>query len=146
MRKKKFRCTHKDELEPENFCLGSVLADKLGADFMLCAIAVELFRHWNKDESYDIGITQAAEKDFILVDTFGLYPLRTAVPVRVLGGSGSSAVRFHDAFHLCGLHGQFPVRLHRGELSFGSSGRARPRGGIALSLWEKGGKRPVERL
>ncbi|MBP5182400.1 MAG: hypothetical protein J6331_05175 [Lentisphaeria bacterium] len=71
MRKKKFRCTHKDELEPENFCLGSVLADKLGADFMLCAIAVELFRHWNKDESYDIGITQAAEKDFILVDTFG---------------------------------------------------------------------------
>ena len=71
MRKKKFRCTHKDELEPENFCLGSVLADKLGADFMLCALAVELFRHWNRDENYNIHITQAAEKDFILVDTQG---------------------------------------------------------------------------
>lgn len=71
MQRRKFRCVHKDELEPENFCLGSVLTDKLGADFMLCSLAVELFRHWNKDEKYDIFITQAAEKDFILVDTAG---------------------------------------------------------------------------
>ena len=71
MQKKKFRCVHKDELEPENFCIGSVLADKFGADFMLCAISVELFRHWNKNPGYQIHITQAAEKDFILVDSAG---------------------------------------------------------------------------
>lgn len=71
MQKKKFRCMHKDELEPENFCFGSVLADKLGADFMLCILAAELSKHWNTDKKYKIHITQAAEKDFILVDSLG---------------------------------------------------------------------------
>ncbi len=71
MQKKRFRCAYKDELEPENFCIGSVLADKLGADFILCAICVLLFKHWNNDPSCTIHITQAAEKEFILVDSCG---------------------------------------------------------------------------
>lgn len=71
MQKKRFRCAYKDELEPENFCIGSVLADKLGADFLLCALSVQLFKYWNRDPSYQIHITQAAEKEFILVDSCG---------------------------------------------------------------------------
>jgi hypothetical protein len=67
MRKKGFTCTNRDELESEYFCLGNVLDEHTGADFMLCAVACMLAAHWG----LRVFITQSAETDFILVDRIG---------------------------------------------------------------------------
>lgn len=73
LRKKKFRSLHKDELEGENFCLGSVLDDHLGADFLLASLAVILSEEGKEERSEKelIYVTQSAETDFILVDGAG---------------------------------------------------------------------------
>ena len=39
MRKHSFVCSHRDEMESEFLCLGTILDENTGADFMLCAIA-----------------------------------------------------------------------------------------------------------
>ncbi len=67
MRKMNFACTHKDDLDPDHFCLGTVLDDAAGADFMMCSIACLIAAHWN----LHLRITQSAETDFILLDDDG---------------------------------------------------------------------------
>lgn len=67
MRKLDFRCTAKDDLEPEHLCLGTVLDDAAGADFLLCAIAALTAAECG----LHLRITQTAETDFILVDREG---------------------------------------------------------------------------
>lgn len=64
LRKMKFRCAHKDDLEPDHFCIGTVLDGSPGADFLLCAIAVLIAQ----ETGLQLRITQAAETDFILID------------------------------------------------------------------------------
>lgn len=73
LRKKKFRCVHKNELEGENFCLGSLLDEHSGADFLLASLAVILScdRLKTPIEEELIYVTQSAESDFILVDGKG---------------------------------------------------------------------------
>ena len=67
MRKRQFTCSHRDEMEPESLCLGTVLDENTGADFMLCSISCLLAARWGMR----VFITQSAETDFILVDEFG---------------------------------------------------------------------------
>lgn len=67
MRKMNFSCTHKDDLEPDHICLGTVLDDAAGMDFVMCSIACLIGSHWN----LHLRITQSAETDFILVDDDG---------------------------------------------------------------------------
>ena len=67
MRKHSFVCSHRDEMESEFLCLGTILDENTGADFMLCAIACLLAARWG----LRVFITQSAETDFILVDEFG---------------------------------------------------------------------------
>ncbi len=67
LRKRQFVCSHRDEMESEFLCLGTILDENTGADFMLCAIACLLAAQ----RGMRIFITQSAETDFILVDEFG---------------------------------------------------------------------------
>ena len=64
LRKADLRCSHKDDLEPDHFCLGSILDHTPGADFMLCAIAQLI----GEQSGMRLRITQSAETDFILLD------------------------------------------------------------------------------
>ena len=64
MRKMNFQCAHKDDLEPEHLCIGAILDNSPGADFMLCAIALMIAG----SIGLQLRITQSAEMDFILVD------------------------------------------------------------------------------
>lgn len=64
MRKMDFQCAHKDDLEPDHLCIGSIMDDAAGADFMLCAIASLLAAR----NGLKLRITQSAETDFILID------------------------------------------------------------------------------
>lgn len=65
MRKMNFSCAHKDDLEPGHLCIGSILDDLSGADFILCAIAALLASQYG----LTLHITQSAETDFILIDS-----------------------------------------------------------------------------
>ena len=67
MRKRGFACSHRDDTAPEYLCLGNVLDENIGADFILCAIACLLAAKWG----LRVFITQSAETDFILVDQSG---------------------------------------------------------------------------
>ena len=91
LRKKKFRCVHKDELEGENFCLGSCLDDRLGADFLLASLAVLLSEEGGEDRKEEelVYVTQSAESDFILVDGKG----NIAVPA-----NDWEFIPFHQAY------------------------------------------------
>lgn len=64
MRKMDFQCVHKDDLEPDHICLGTVLDKSPGADFLLCSIAFLIAQ----DAGLQLKITQSAETDFILID------------------------------------------------------------------------------
>ena len=64
MRKMNFVCAHKDDLEPDHLCIGSILDDSPGADFILCAVASLLAAQYG----LTLRITQSAETDFILID------------------------------------------------------------------------------
>ena len=64
MRKMDFRCAHKDDLEPEHLCIGTIMDEAAGADFMLCAIAALIGGRFG----LRLRITQSAETDFILLD------------------------------------------------------------------------------
>ena len=64
MRKMDLNCSHQDDLEPEHFCLGSVLDHTPGADFLLCAMALLI----GEQAGMNLRISQSAETDFILVD------------------------------------------------------------------------------
>ncbi|MBO4632225.1 MAG: hypothetical protein J5858_09905 [Lentisphaeria bacterium] len=65
MRKMNFQCAHKDDLEPDHLCIGTILDDSPGADFMLCSIAVLIAEEYG----LRLRITQSAETDFILIDS-----------------------------------------------------------------------------
>lgn len=64
MRKMNFHCSHADDLEPDHLCIGTVLDEAPGADFILCSIAALLANQFG----LVLRITQSAETDFILID------------------------------------------------------------------------------
>ncbi|MDD5727675.1 MAG: transglutaminase family protein [Victivallales bacterium] len=66
MRKSGFHTVAADELRPDSFCLGPVLDDRTGADFILCAVAAELARSWN----CDLEIVRLMD-NFLLADRDG---------------------------------------------------------------------------
>lgn len=66
MRKCGFSVAPEKEVQPDYFCLGPVLEDQLGADFILCAIALEIAAIWN----LELKIARCMGK-FVLVDGDG---------------------------------------------------------------------------
>ncbi len=66
MRKKGFACPSKDDVEADYYCLGTILEEYAGADFMLCAIAKLAGSAWGMK----LRISQLAG-DFVVVDELG---------------------------------------------------------------------------
>ncbi|MDD5697070.1 MAG: hypothetical protein PHH77_00485 [Victivallaceae bacterium] len=66
MRKCGFESTPADELQAESFCLGPILDDLVGADFILCALASELAAKWG----LKLGIVRVMD-NFLLIDDRG---------------------------------------------------------------------------
>lgn len=71
MRRNGFIVAEKDEFQADCFCLGIVIDDKVGADFLLCAIAAEIAAKWN----VELKIIKRDER-FALLDADGsvLFP------------------------------------------------------------------------
>ena len=74
MRKQDFQPAHRDDLEQDHFCLGTILDGAPAADFMLCAIAVLLA----SDAGMELSIITGEEMEFQLKERNGaiLLPLR----------------------------------------------------------------------
>ncbi len=66
MRKKGFSCPSKDDIEADYYCLGTILEEAVGADFMLCMMAKLAADAWG----VKTRIAQMAG-DFALVDEHG---------------------------------------------------------------------------
>lgn len=66
MRKKGFACPGKDDVEADYFCLGTVMDESIGADFMLCSMGRLIAAAWG----LKLNMTQLAG-DFILIDGEG---------------------------------------------------------------------------
>ncbi len=66
MRKCGFEVSPPDELQADCFCLGPVLDDLVGADFILCAIAAQLGEEWG----VELEIVRMIN-DFLLIDKEG---------------------------------------------------------------------------
>ena len=66
MRKCGFQVTPTDELQADSFCIGPVLDDLVGADFILCAIAAQLAEKWD----FELEIVRVMN-NFLLVDQDG---------------------------------------------------------------------------
>lgn len=71
MRRSGFFVVDKDKFQADCFCLGIAIDDKVGADFMLCAIAAEIATKWN----VDLKIVKRDDR-FALLDADGsvLFP------------------------------------------------------------------------
>ena len=66
MRKKGFACPDKGEVEADYYCLGTIIEEYIGADFMLCSIAKLVAAAWG----LKLKITQLSG-DFVLCDDAG---------------------------------------------------------------------------
>lgn len=66
MRKKGFSCPGKDDVEADYYCLGTVLEEYVGADFVLCAIAKLVGAAWGMN----IRVAQLAG-DYVVIDEQG---------------------------------------------------------------------------
>jgi len=66
MRKCGFEVTSIDELQADSFCLGPVLDDLVGADFILCALAAQLAEKWG----FELDIVRIMN-NFLLIDKQG---------------------------------------------------------------------------
>jgi Transglutaminase-like superfamily len=66
MRKCGFETTSTDELQADSFCLGPILDDLVGADFILCAIAAQLAKEWG----VELEIVRIMN-NFLLIDEHG---------------------------------------------------------------------------
>ena len=66
MRKCGFEVAPSDELQADCFCLGPVLDDLVGADFILCAVASQLAEKWG----FELEIIRVIN-DFLLIDKEG---------------------------------------------------------------------------
>jgi hypothetical protein len=66
MRKCGFETVPVEELQADCFCLGPVLDDLVGADFILCAIAVQLAEEWG----FELEIIRVIN-NFLLIDKEG---------------------------------------------------------------------------
>jgi hypothetical protein len=66
MHKCGFEATPNDELQAESFCLGPVLDDLVGADFILCALTSELAKKWG----VELQIVRVMNH-FLLIDDQG---------------------------------------------------------------------------
>jgi len=71
MRRSGFVVANKEDFQADGFCLGIVIDDKVGADFMLCAVAAEIAATWQ----LKLKIIQRDER-FALLDANGhvLFP------------------------------------------------------------------------
>lgn len=67
MRKKGFACPGRDDVEADYYCLGTVLEEGVGADFLLCAVAKLTAASWG----LKLKISQLAG-DFVVIDELGL--------------------------------------------------------------------------
>ncbi len=67
LRKTGFKVSDKSEIEADYFCLGIVLEELIGSDFLLCAIAQKLAKNINIDLKIINNIG-----DFILIDKTGM--------------------------------------------------------------------------
>lgn len=66
MRKCGFEATSTDELQADSFCLGPILDDLTGADFILCALASQLAEKWG----FELQIARVMN-NFLLIDKNG---------------------------------------------------------------------------
>ena len=66
MRKCGFQAAPTDELQADCFCMGPVLDDLVGADFILCALASQLAEKWG----FELEIARVMN-NFILIDKEG---------------------------------------------------------------------------
>ncbi|MDD5599781.1 MAG: hypothetical protein PHV82_17685 [Victivallaceae bacterium] len=66
MRKCGFQASSIDDLQADSFCIGPVLEELAGADFILCALAAELAGKWG----FELAIIRVME-NFILIDKNG---------------------------------------------------------------------------
>lgn len=66
MRKCGFQAVSTDELQADSFCLGPVLDDLAGADFILCALASQLAEKWG----FELEIVRVMNH-FLLIDKEG---------------------------------------------------------------------------
>ncbi|MBU8901425.1 MAG: hypothetical protein KOO69_01660 [Victivallales bacterium] len=66
MRKCGFQTSPTDSLQADSFCIGPVLDDLVGADFMLCALAAQLAEEWG----FELEIVRVMN-DFLLIDKQG---------------------------------------------------------------------------
>lgn len=71
MIKKNFTCSNRDEMDAEYFCIGTVLDEFIGADFIVCCIAMLI----GEASGIKLRITQSTETDFLLVDDYGTFLL-----------------------------------------------------------------------
>ncbi|MBQ9336700.1 MAG: hypothetical protein IJS14_05315 [Lentisphaeria bacterium] len=67
MRKHDFQLAHRDDLEQDHFCLGTILDGAPAADFMLCAMGVLLAA----DSGLTLSIVTDGEMEFLLRDMTG---------------------------------------------------------------------------
>ena len=66
MRKCGFEIAATDELQADSFCLGPILDDLVGADFILCALAAQLAKRWG----FELEIIRVMN-NFLLIDKNG---------------------------------------------------------------------------
>jgi hypothetical protein len=66
MRKCGFQASSVDDLQADSFCIGPVLEEFTGADFILCAIAAELAEKWG----FELAIIRVMD-NFMLIDKHG---------------------------------------------------------------------------
>jgi len=66
MRKCGFETASTDELQADCFCLGPILDDLVGADFILCALASQLAEKWG----FELEIVRVMDQ-FLLIDKDG---------------------------------------------------------------------------
>ena len=85
MNKMTFVCSSKGDLEPDYYCIGSVLDSKVGADFILCSIAKTIAMHFN----YDTNIIFSKENGFNLIDKSGnmISPLNWKIKRNIINHS-----------------------------------------------------------
>jgi len=62
-----FICSGKGEIEPDFYCIGSVLETKVGADFILCSIAQTIASYYG----WKGKIVYSRKNGYMLLDSFG---------------------------------------------------------------------------
>jgi hypothetical protein len=102
MKAMSFTCSSKGDIEPDFYCIGSVLETKVGADFIICSIArtIAYYYGWKGD------IVYSRKEGYILLDSFGykIQPKKWKIN-KVAGNEGykvwnAGMLLKHAIFHL----------------------------------------------